>query len=87
MAKNAQWAAFISLLDIDGARTDWLGENARNLKMVMGKYMELRFGSSDVTLLADIVNSPAVVSAVSTSLTHVAGDDAAIKAAVAAVAG
>lgn len=85
MAANAQWAAFIGLLDIDGAKNDEVGETARTLKTVLTKYMTLRFSTPDITYLVDIVNAQPVVNAVVTNLTNIAADDAAIKAAVAAV--
>lgn len=87
MALNAQWGAFIGLVAIDAQRTDFLGEQARSLQTVLGEYMLLRFGSSNTAALVDIVNSAAVVTAVTTSLTHVAQDDAAIIAAVKMVTG
>jgi hypothetical protein len=87
MAANPQWAAFCSLLDIDAQRTDWLGEQARTLKTVLGKYMELRFGATDITYLVDIINDPAVVQAVTTSLSNISADETAIRDAVAAVVG
>lgn len=87
MALNPQWGAFIGLVAIDAQRSDFLGEQARSLQTVLGEYMLLRFGSSNTAALVDIVNSTAVVSAVSTSLNHATQDDAAIKAAVAAVTG
>jgi hypothetical protein len=85
MAANAQWVAFMDLVDIDCTRTDWLGEQARTLKTVLEKYMELRFNTTNTDYLVDIINDATVVTAVITSLTHVSEDDAAVKAAVAAV--
>jgi hypothetical protein len=85
MAANQQWADFMSLVDLDAAKTDQLGQQARMFKVAMQKYMQLRFDTEQCVYLADIVTNPAVVAAVVASLTHVAEDDAAVKAAVAAV--
>ena len=85
MAANAQWTAFVGLLDIDGAKNDAVGEAARTLKNVLEAYMTLRFSTTDITYLIDIINDPAVVAAVVTNLTNIAADDAAIKAAVVGV--
>jgi hypothetical protein len=85
MATNQQWTDFISLVDIDAAKTDQLGQQARMLRTALEKYMEMRFNTDQVVYLADIIMSPAVVTAVVASLTHIAEDDAAVKAAVAAV--
>ena len=85
MAANQQWTDFMSLVDLDAAKTDQLGQQARMFKTAMQKYMQFRFDTDQVGYLADIVTDPAVIAAVIASLTHVAEDDAAVKAAVAAV--
>ena len=87
MAANQQWTDFMSLVDLDAAKTDQLGQQARMFKTAMQKYMQFRFDTDQVGYLADIVTDPAVIAAVIASLTHVAQDDAAVKAAVAAVLG
>ena len=88
MAYDANWTQWCGYLDIVAQRTDWRGEKARDLKLVMAKVMELEFGLEqpvDIAALYDIVSSPAVVAAVVSSLTHVAEDEAALEAAVASV--
>jgi hypothetical protein len=85
MAANVQWAQFVDLLDIDGAKNDEVGETARTLKTILTKYMTLRFGATDIDYLVDIINAQGVINAVVTNLTNIATDDAAIKEAVAAV--
>jgi hypothetical protein len=88
MAFDQSWTQFISYLDIIAARQDWRGEQARSLKLVLAKVCELEFDMTqpvDLTALYDIISSPAVVAAVVASLTHVAEDEAALRAAVAAV--
>jgi len=87
MAYDANWVRWCGYLDIIAERQDWRGEKARDLKLVMGKVMELEFGTDppDIRALYDIISSPAVVAAVGASLTHVAADEAALRAAVAAV--
>lgn len=87
MAANQQWVDFMSLVALDAARTDELGQQARMFKTAMQKYMKFRFDTEESDYLADIVTDAAVVSAVVTSLTHISEDDAAVKAAVAAVLG
>jgi hypothetical protein len=89
MAYDAAWTQWCDYLDIIAARQDWRGEKARELQLVMGKVMELEFGmqQADLRSLYDIVSSPAVVTAVTDSLTHVAEDQAALTAAVAGVVG
>jgi len=82
---DQHWADFIALVDIDAAKTDQLGQQARMFKTALGKYMKMRFDTDEVVWLADIINDAAVVTAVITSLTHTSEDDAAVKAAVAAV--
>ncbi len=85
MARNAQWVSFISLLDIDGQRTDQLGESARNLKAKMAEYMKLRFNTEEVGALVDIVNDQGVIDAVVLSLGHQTTDAEAIMSSVVAV--
>ena len=87
MAAIQQWADFMSLVTLDAERTDELGQQARMFKAAMGKYMQFRFATDEVVWLADIVTNPGVIAAVVASLTHIAEDDAAVKAAVAAVVG
>ena len=90
MTYDANWSQFVGYLDIVAQRQDWRGEKARDLKLVLGKVMELEFDVAqpvDLTALYDIISSPAVVAAVVASLTHVAEDEAALQAAVAAVVG
>ena len=90
MAYDANWVQFCGYLDIVAARQDWRGEKARDLKLVLGKVMQLEFDMAepvDITALYDIISAPAVVAAVVASLTHVAEDEAALQAAVAAVTG
>jgi len=84
MAYDAAWTQWCDYLDIIGARQDWRGEKARELKTVLGKVMELEFGvpTADLRSLYDIVSSPAVVSAVVASLTHIAEDEVALVLAV-----
>jgi len=82
---DAQWTAFMALVDIDAEKTDQLGQQARQLKTNLAKYMKMRFDTEEVIWLVDIINSPHVVSAVVTSLQNVANDDVAIKSAVQAV--
>jgi hypothetical protein len=82
MAANAQWAAFIWLLDNDAQINDEKGALAKVLKQDLTNYMEHRFGTSDTTYLVDIINSQAVVDAIVVSLGNVATDAAAIVAAV-----
>ena len=85
MAANQQWTDFMSLVDLDAARTDQLGQQARMFKVAMDKYMQFRFDTSETGYLADIISDPDVIAAVVASLTHVSADDIAVKAAVAAV--
>ena len=90
MTYDANWVQWCGYLDIIAARQDWRGEQARSLKLVLGKVMELEFDMPvpvDLTALYDVISSPAVVAAVIASLTHVAEDEAALQAAVAAVTG
>lgn len=84
MAYDAAWTQWCDYLDIIGARQDWRGEKARELKLVLGKVMELEFGvpTANLRALYNIVSSPAVVSAVVSSLTHTAEDKAALELAV-----
>jgi hypothetical protein len=82
MAANAQWTAFMGLLDIDGANNDERGVAARTLKSAMQRYMSLRFGTPDTYYLVDIVNAQPVIAAVTTNIQHVNTDAAAIKTAV-----
>jgi len=85
MARNVQWTSFISLLDIDGQRTDQIGVAARDFKMKMGEYMNLRFATTEVGALVDIVNDQGVIDAVVLSLGHQQTDAEAIFASVLAV--
>ena len=85
MAANQQWTDFMSLVALDAAKTDQLGQQARMFKTAMEKYMQFRFDTTETGYLADIVTDPDVIAAVVASLTHVAEDDVAVKAAVAAV--
>ena len=85
MAANQQWTDFMALVNLDAAKTDQLGQQARMFKTAMEKYMQFRFNTSETGYLADIVTDPGVIAAVIASLTHVAEDDVAVKAAVAAV--
>lgn len=90
MTYDANWTQWCGYLDIIAQRQDWRGEKARDLKLVLAKVMQLEFDMAepvDITALYDIVSSPAVVAAVIASLTHVAEDEAALQAAVAAVTG
>jgi hypothetical protein len=82
---NQQWTDFLSLVELDAQRTDWLGQHARALQEAIKKYMEVRFSTDQTGALVDIINDPAVISAVVTSLTNATNDAAAIKGAVAAV--
>lgn len=84
MAYDAAWTQWCDYLDIIAARQDWRGEKARELKLVLGKVMELEFGmqTADIRALYNIVSNPAVVTAVVASLTHVAEDEAALVLAV-----
>jgi len=84
MAYDTNWVQWCDYLDIIAARQDYRGEKARELKTVLGKVMELEFGvpTADLRSLYDIVSSPAVVSAVVASLTHIAEDEVALVLAV-----
>ena len=85
MAANQQWTDFMALVNLDAAKTDQLGQQARMFKTAMEKYMMFRFNTAETGYLADIVTDPGVIAAVVASLTHVSEDDIAVKAAVAAV--
>ena len=82
MAANAQWKAFMGLLDIDGQNNDERGVAARTLKKAMQDYMGLRFGTPDADYLVDIVNAQPVIAAVTKNIQNVTTDAAAIKTAV-----
>lgn len=85
MPSIQQWVDFISLVEIDAAETDKLGQQARMFKTALAQYMKMRFGTDQIVWLADIILDPTVVAAVVASFQHVAEDDAAVKAAVAAI--
>jgi uncharacterized protein related to proFAR isomerase len=88
MAYNSEWTQFLALVDIDAAGTDWRAEQAQTLKAVLAKYIEMRFGEGVPNdALIDLINAPGVVAAVVAALTHIAEDEAALKAAVAEVIG
>jgi hypothetical protein len=88
MAANAQWVAFCGLLDIDASNPQNSGSNssaANNLKTALQAYMDVRFHTSDITYLVDIINAQDVIDAIVANLTHISADDVAIRAAVADV--
>jgi len=82
MPANAQWSAFMDLLDIDAAKSTALGTTARTLKQTLADYMTARFEFANPDWLWDIVSHPDVVSAVVTSLGHESSDHEAIITAV-----
>ncbi len=82
MDPNEQWADFITLLALDEDKPDAFGAAARQVRIALRKYMDLRFGTTSIEYLVDIVNDPAIIAAVKTSLQHVNEDAAAIKTAV-----
>lgn len=82
MASDPNWSQFCDLVDIDGARTDELGLAARDFKRTMTQYCQLRFNTDQIRYLVNIVNSPAVINAVVTSLNHQTSDADAINTAV-----
>lgn len=81
-----QWVDFINLAEMDGAGSDDRAGQARNMLAALANYMEHRFTTRDTRLLADLVMSEAVRSAVISGIEAQAQAAVDIKAAAEAVA-
>ena len=86
MAPLQQWVDFISLAEMDGAESDDRASYARDMLASMANYMEVRFTTRNTRLLADLIMSEAVRTAIMGGIAAQAQAAADIKAAAEAVA-
>ena len=91
MAPIAQWTDFIALARMDSEASDDRSSFARDMLAAMGNYMESRFGTRNVELLADLIMSDgvrgAIVGGIAAQQTAQGNLQTAVAAVVAAVGG
>lgn len=79
------WSDFIALAQKDGEANDDRGGYARDMLAAMGHYMEARYGTGDVALLADLAADEAVTAAIAGNVSAIEAAEAAVTSAAAAV--